>query len=141
MIDRELGKKALFTVLSQKQNVNIIEKNIYDLSKKTGINYITIIYECIGNIIQKIPLKEVLENIKKKKIMWNNPVFTDISLRIKEQNDFIKNPFEVEEGVFQCKICGSRRVYSYSRQDRSCDEGTSVYAQCVACKVQWRERG
>ena len=86
-------------------------------------------------------MKTILENIKNNKLSWNHHSFDEMNICVAEQNDFIKNPFEVEEGVFQCKQCGSKRVYSYAKQDRSCDEGTSVYAQCVACKAKWRERG
>ena len=36
----------------------------------------------------------------------------------------------VKLSILQQERCGSRRVYSYTKQDRSCDEGTSVYAMC-----------
>ena len=53
-----------------------------------------------------------------------------------EQDNFIIKPFEIEEGVLQCK-CGSKRVYSYSKQSRSADEPMSTYAQCMSCKSKW----
>jgi len=139
------GKNALKTVLTQEKNIDTIEKYIYKLSSKNNINieenYNDNLYQIIGDIIDEVKLKTILENIKNNKLGWEHHSFDEMNICVAEQNDFIKNPFEVEEGVFQCKQCGSKRVYSYAKQDRSCDEGTSVYAQCVACKAKWRERG
>lgn len=139
------GKKALGTVLTQEKNIDTIEKYVYQISSKNDSeleeNYNRNLYQIIGDIIDEVKLKTILENIKNNKLGWNHPSFDEMNICVAEQNDFIKNPFEVEEGVFQCKQCGSKRVYSYAKQDRSCDEGTSVYAQCVACKAKWRERG
>lgn len=127
MVDRKLGKKLL-------KNTKL--ENLVFKSSKTDEEY-------------KRNLYQALYDSKSKKFGWKHSNFTEITNKILEQNEFIKNPFEVEEGVFQCKaidpktgkICGSRRVFSYAKQDRSCDEGTSVYCQCVACKAKWRERG
>lgn len=143
---RNIGKKALSTVLKQEKNIEIIEKYLYNFTLKIDKhnfeqNYKSNLYQIIGDILDEKKLNKILENIKKQKMGWNHDSFDEMMSCIQEQNDFIKNPFEVEEGVFQCKVCDSKRVYSYSRQDRSCDEGTSVYAQCVACKTKWRERG
>jgi DNA-directed RNA polymerase subunit M/transcription elongation factor TFIIS len=139
------GKNALKTVLTQEKNIDTIEKYVYQISCKNDSeleeNYNGNLYQIIGDIINEVKLKTILENIKNNKLSWNHQSFDEMNICVAEQNDFIKNPFEVEEGVFQCKQCGSKRVYSYTKQDRSCDEGTSVYAQCVACKAKWRERG
>lgn len=121
---------------------NIIEKQIYLKASNDQNRYNNILYQIVGDILQKkVDIPTIIHNIKDNRVEWRHPEFKEWSDCIAEQNDFIQNPFEVEEGVFQCKACGSRRVYSYTRQDRSCDEGTSVYAQCVACKIKWRERG
>lgn len=141
---RKQGRDALQTVLKQQKNITVIEKNIYELIKDNEDQenqYKIIILQIIGDIHNGRLLKDILSDIKNNKVMWNHSSYSQMANNIAEQNEFIRNPFEVEEGVFQCKACGSKRVYSYARQDRSCDEGTSVYAQCVACKAKWRERG
>ena len=132
MIDRTKGK----LVIEKIGKPASIEKKIFQLSECQN-DYDSYIYQV------------AFDATDIEKLGWKNNVFDNISERISEQNEFICNPFEVEEGVFQCKaidpktgkICGSRRVFSYAKQDRSCDEGTSVYCQCVACKAKWRERG
>ena len=155
---RKNAIEAFKTVLKIEKNIIIIEKNIFNSTKEkfSHLNeeelediYIYIVYQIIGDIQQNIKLKEILKNIKDMKIYWEHHSFQDLLIKLKEQNDFIENPFEVEEGIFECravnpktsKICGSKRVFSYAKQDRSCDEGTSVYCECVKCGAKWRERG
>ena len=72
---------------------------------------------------------------------WDNPVYAEPRRVIEEQDAFLVTPFEVEEGVLECKKCGSKRVFSYSKQVRSCDEGTSVFATCVECQTAWVHTG
>ena len=73
--------------------------------------------------------------------LWNHSTYNSVRNRLKEQDDFIRDPFEVEEGVLQCNACGSRRVFSVTTQERSCDEGYSLRAQCANCKQRWTHRG
>ena len=145
---RDKGISTLKLVLKQEKNINTLEKALYNKTVSQveddddiEAQYKTNLYQIVCDIQDKEKLKDILENIKKGKIGWEHPSYSEMAYKIAEQNEFIQNPFEVEEGVFQCKQCGSRRVYSYAKQDRASDEGTSVYAQCVACKATWRERG
>ncbi len=145
---RKQGLESLGTVLKQKKNIEVIERNVYkiiikkyDDNHEQELQYKNAILQIIGDIYNEVTLTNILEHLKKGQISWDHFSYNEMADNIAEQNNFIRNPFEVEEGVFQCKQCGSKRVYSYARQDRSCDEGTSVYAECVACKAQWRERG
>ena len=67
---------------------------------------------------------------------WDHDFFNELKLEETEQDNFLIKPFEIEEGVLECK-CGSKRVYSYSKQSRSADEPCSTYAQCMSCKSKW----
>lgn len=44
---------------------------------------------------------------------------------------------EVEEGMFQCSKCKSKKVFTMSKQTRSGDEATTVFAKCSQCKSGW----
>ena len=137
---RDTGKKVLKTVIKNQKNVDVLEKNIHKISTDVDI-YNNILYQVVGDIINKKPIKDVLNNIKLGKMGVNHEVFDDIKHLISEQDDFIVNPFEVEEGVTQCKKCESNRVFTYSKQVRSCDEPMTTFAQCVKCKSKWTYSG
>ena len=140
---RETGINALRTVLKQEKNISIIENYIHKISKKLKEyekTYKQILYQTVGDVIKCVNLKLIVNNIKKKKIGWNHPIFTTIKHRIEEHDDFIINPFEVVEGVTICN-CGSNRVFTYQAQVRSCDEPMTTFAKCVSCKNKWSYSG
>lgn len=147
---REKGTMALATVLKQEQNIRIIEKYIHKKAKKFtkkvdppqvyNIQYTKFLFQTVGDIIKGIDIKKIVRNINKSMIGWDHPDYDDIKHRIEESDEFIINPFEVEEGVTECG-CGSKRVFTYSKQVRSCDEPMSTFAKCVKCKKQWTYSG
>jgi DNA-directed RNA polymerase subunit M/transcription elongation factor TFIIS len=140
---RSIGIKCLGSVLKLETNIKIIEKYINKKAKESdeyeGM-YKKILYQTIGDIIKGDDLKSMLENIKNDLVGWKHPTFTDVKNRIEEHDDFIINPFEVEEGVTTCH-CGSSRVFTYQRQTRSSDEPMTTFAQCVNCKATWTYSG
>ena len=138
---RETGKIALSKVLDNENNISLFEQYIYDNAlKKESDNFECIykmnLYQTVIDIMDKQKLKTLAQNIKENKIGWNHPVFEELNQKRIEQDNFIENPFEVAEGVITCK-CGSKRVFSYSKQVRGGDEATSTFAQCIACKAKW----
>lgn len=141
---REKGIKALGTVLKHDKNIKIIEKYIHNYVKceisDYEETYRKVVFQIIGDINNNINLKTIVKNIKKNLVGWNHPTFTDIKNRIEEHDEFIINPFEVEEGVTICK-CGSKRVFTYSKQTRGADEPMTTFAKCVFCKASWTYSG
>ena len=151
---RDKGRSALSTVLKQEQNIRIIEKHLYDISCKEAEEedieqiYKENIFQTIGDIINGKKLKEVIENIKNGNLGWSHSAFKKMQIMLDEQNDFIENPFAVEEGVLECKarnkdgqVCGSKRVFSYQRQVRSADEPMTTFASCCQCGTKWQYSG
>ena len=138
------GKNILQKVFTKEQNVTIFEKNIYDstiknLKKYENFEdlYLFNIYQIVSYVNnKKISLQELLKIIKDEKLNWKSNFYKDMLDKETEQDNFLIKPFEIEEGVLECK-CGSKRVYSYSKQSRSADEPMSTYATCMACKAQW----
>ena len=155
---REKGKAAFASVLKQEQNIRIIEKHIYEISgKNVNVNqdedelekiYISNIYQIIGDLLNGKKLKDVIDEIKTSNLGWNHSEFKQMQNMLDEQNDFIENPFAVEEGVLECKsrdengnVCGSKRVFSYQRQVRSADEPMTTFASCCRCGTKWQYSG
>jgi DNA-directed RNA polymerase subunit M/transcription elongation factor TFIIS len=141
------GKTAINIIIKKENNIAIIEKWIYNITERENTKKDSFDTEYIRNIFQVVQeLKngkdrnEVLNNIKKKKIGWNHTCFDKISIALQEQDDFVMNPFEIEEGALECR-CGSKRVFSYSKQTRSCDEPMTTFAQCMSCKSKWKYSG
>jgi DNA-directed RNA polymerase subunit M/transcription elongation factor TFIIS len=156
MTYRENGKKALLTVLNSEKNISTFDKYIQincEYMNTNGSeytieeNYKRLVFQVIGDIISKKEIKLILIDIKKHLVGWEHNSFKYVKQRIVEHDDFIINPFEVVEGVTQCKnsldgvFCGSWRVFTYQLQVRSSDEPMSTFAQCMNCKSKWSYSG
>ena len=97
--------------------------------------YLDMIYECVSNDWDAI---DALHCIMNNRTGWNDSVYDSYAQYITEQDAFIERPVQVEEGIGEC-TCGSKKTLSYSKQTRSCDEGTTVFFTCVECGRKWRE--
>lgn len=143
---RESCLCALKTVLKNINNINIIEKNIYNSVKEKHYNneeeYKRVVFQTIGDILEsKFTLKDIVSNIKNNNIGWKHKCYTDIKNKLDEHDDFIVNPFEVVEGVTTCNKCGSKRVFTFQKQCRGSDEPMTTFAKCVECRSQWSYSG
>ena len=83
----------------------------------------------------KSELKDLLIN---GKYQFDSDIYEDVRYRMKEFESFILKPFEVDEGVLTCNKCGSNRTFSYTKQTRSGDEATTVFAVCSKCNARWK---
>ena len=143
---RNKGIKTLKFVISKEKNITIIENSIYSIFKHiTDFNdfeceYRECIYQTLLDLENGLNIKECLQNIKSNKNGWDNEAFIEMKKMIEEQDEFIQNPFEVVEGVLECK-CGNKRIFSYSKQTRSADEPMTTFAQCTKCKSKWSYSG
>lgn len=143
---RTQGVSALKLAMKIEKNIAIIEKAIHDKSLELSENdnepiYKDIIYDTVLAILRGQSLKQALTTIKEGQVGWHHPEFNDIIFKQKEQDDFIVNPFEVEEGVLTCPKCSKSRTFSYSKQTRSADEPMTTFATCMNCKHKWSYSG
>ena len=136
---RQNGKNALKIIgLKKPQNIDILEKNIYNYNNNEEI-YNKILYQVLNDYKNNIKLSEILNNLKTLKYGWEHETYKKLREEEEQQDEFIINPFqEVEDGIVECK-CGSKRVYSFSKQTRGGDEGTTSFHQCLnmKCKAKW----
>lgn len=129
-------------VLKKDQNKRVFNKTVKTACKDMSQEeYTRALYQTAYDLQCGMTPKNVLDGIKKHHIVWKHPCFEEMSLKIAEQDDFINNPFQVEEGVLECHKCGNKRVYSYSKQVRSADEPMTTFAQCIQCKNKWVYNG
>lgn len=143
---RNKGKETLRKILNNEKNINVFEKNIFETTNKNlKINedlesvYFINIYNIIY-LIKNEKLQYILESIKKGNLYWNDKFYENIQFKEQEQNNFLIKPFEIEEGVLECK-CGSKRVLSYQKQTRGGDESSTTFANCMECGKKWTYSG
>jgi len=137
------GKNALSHIISDKHIVDRYEKSIYDTYKNTEnteLEYTRAIYQIVGSYIENNDLSEIDCLVKNNNLGWEHPHFQPAIDKLMEQDDFIINPFDVEDGAMECK-CGSKKVFSYSKQTRAADEPMTTFAQCVECNNKWIYNG
>ena len=122
------------------------QKNIdYILKKTDGPDQTLKIYEILCMINNpKYDGKEdkllmAVEYLKKDRLLWGHPSFDNEKKKIEEENDFMVCPYEISEGVLKCSKCGCRKIFSFSKQTRSMDEPTTVFALCSECGNKWCE--
>lgn len=82
----------------------------------------------------------VLASLKNNRYLWNHHTWKEYQDIEYEQDCFIIQPFEIVEGIVECK-CGSKRVFSYSKQTRSGDESITTFNECLICKNKWVYNG
>jgi DNA-directed RNA polymerase subunit M/transcription elongation factor TFIIS len=138
-MNRDKGLDILSSVLKYKNSV-IVEKYIHN-STKNKDEYFDLLYNCVYQLRTSKHktqcIKDIITNIYHKQYYWNNPIYDQYKEKILEEDNFITNPFEIEEGVLECR-CGSKRTISFQKQTRSADEGSTTFAQCVECGNRWR---
>lgn len=122
------------------------QKNIdYVMKKIQGPDQTLKLYEilCMLNNpnANENKLEEVIQFVKNNTLLWSNPVFDKERKKIEEENDFNVCPYEISEGVLQCKKCGCKKIFSFTKQTRSMDEPTTVFAMCSnkECNNKWCE--
>jgi len=138
---RKVGKQCLGSCIKTDKTIKLFEKYIYKYiqeNKFSKYDYFEIIYNVCGDVLAKKSLKKIFNELKLGKFAFDTFEFDEIRKDQKEQDDFVENPFEVSEGVLECK-CGSNKTISYPLQTRSGDEKTSIYVCCVKCGKKWVE--
>lgn len=138
-MDRITGKNILKTTIKNPKNIELFEKYIFE-SSQTSENYIWYCYQVSGLLLQK-EAKDVLTDIKEKRFGWNSDIYSDVANTIKEYDEYLIKPFEVAEGVSECKKCGSKKTWSVQKQTRSSDEPMTTFTRCVSCGHQWTYSG
>ena len=139
MCDRKSGIKALSLVT---KNAKDLEKIIHATCSKHGEDfYKRVVYQAVQDLMVGSTTTQVVESIKDGRVGVRHSSYDSIRARREEQEEFLVNPFHVEEGVMECGKCKSKRVISYSKQTRGADEPASVFCTCTKCGNQWGYSG
>ena len=84
-------------------------------------------------------VETIMKHLKNNNFSWNRKCFAIIANITKEQFEFIINPFEIVEGITQCKKCGNKKIYMFQKQTRSGDETATTSCLCTnkECNSRW----
>ncbi|ABF82085.1 hypothetical protein MIV055R [Invertebrate iridescent virus 3] len=121
------------------------EKNINHILKKTaGPDQMVQIYQILTTIenpshSEQDNFRRAVTMVKQNQLGWGHPIFQPEQQKISEENDFITCPYEVSEGVLRCGKCDCTKILWFSKQTRSMDEPTTIFASCSNCKTRWTE--
>jgi DNA-directed RNA polymerase subunit M/transcription elongation factor TFIIS len=137
MTYRTKGINALNIVFNNQKNIKILEENIHNNSQNQN-EYLLIIQEIINHKRNKKSTKEINNLVQDKLYLYNTSEFDTYKKEINELDDFLNNPFEVDEGVLTCNKCNSNKTFSYTKQTRGGDESTTVFAMCSNCQTKWK---
>ena len=140
-IDPSLGEKILENVLNKPKNISIFNKAIIKISRNLeeykSLLY-NISYQLKNREVTTRDHREIFEDIKNKNVGWDSHIYKDFKKSQDEKDEFLNNPIQVVEGVNQCQKCGSKKTFSYTKQMRCADEGTTVFCICVQCSHRWK---
>ena len=133
---RNKGHNALNLVWNNTFS-NQIEELIHDRCQNQD-HYKLIIQEMINHKRSGKTDKIILEFFKNNIFLDNTEEHKIFKIKLDEIDDFLVNPFEVDEGVLDCHKCGSNKTFSYTKQTRGGDESTTVFVVCSKCKSRWK---
>ena len=108
--------------------------------ENTSNLYIRTVYNIIYSLKNGTPIDQIKMDLSCLRLGWNTFTYDDVRPEVQEEDDFLENPFIVEEGALEC-VCGSKKVMSYQKQTRSLDEPSTTFAQCTRCRRKWIYNG
>ena len=83
---------------------------------------------------------------KKKRVgtntdpIFEHPVFDSAREKVKHVMRQLEKPQEaLENSLYICFKCGSKKIFSIAKQVRSTDEGMTVFNECRDCRNKWRD--
>lgn len=125
------GLAILRTFISDKAECDRVNAYIIS-STPSNETYINAVYNLYG---LRDSYASALPHIKN---LYGSSTYEPFRNDQKDKDEFVTNPFSVEEGVMQCTKCGSKKTYSTQRQVRSADEGFTTFCYCMNCSAKWR---
>lgn len=128
---------ALNVLFKKKENKERFLEFVASVSKDADdARYM--IFEIISEFLYVNQLRPVMEQVKKKEMGFQHPNFESIRREFQEQDDFLENPPQVQEGIMECKRCHSKRTFSFSKQTRRSDESATVFIRCSNCSFMYK---
>ena len=90
------------------------------------------IYENINTVVNY--MKNNSYNYEELEMISRENLFPNIWIPGENTDEYI----QTEDGIFECKNCGSKKTTYYSLQTRSADEPMTNFITCIQCNNRWK---
>ena len=98
-----------------------------------------LILKCISNgKIVKDKLKDVFEDLTKKRLNFNFSLFNNSKEKYLLNYKLNTSELEIEDGIDTCNKCGKSKTLRVQLQTRGGDEPMTNFIRCVNCGNRWR---
>ena len=129
---------VLSSFIIKKDNRINIAKALWSIANKDPDEAKYLLYEVFTEYLTTLKTNDVFVKVKNRDIGWRHAGLQDIHHRYREFDNFLTSPPEVYEGVLECKKCGSKKTFSFSKQTRRADESATVFVRCASCNAAFR---
>ena len=118
---------------AKRQNIKLVSESplFIELQRSMYLEIMKVITSANSDEIKLLQKK-----IQKMEYPWGVQ-FDDWKKEIEHER--IPQQIQVEEGIFECKKCKSKKVISTQVQTRSADEGSTNIMRCSECAFTWKE--
>lgn len=132
-LSQKLSKKKAENVEKSIYNYSIKYASTHEIDKTWNNVYFNHIYKLKFCEILDNLNEELINDIESKKISSSSIAFITQN---EDDEDVPENV--VDDGIFQCRKCGSKKTTYYSLQTRSADEPMTNFITCIKCKNRWK---
>tara|TARA_B110000977_G_scaffold178745_1_gene236679 strand:- start:3319 stop:3750 length:432 start_codon:yes stop_codon:yes gene_type:complete len=131
-IRKKLSVKKAENVEKSIFNYTIQFATSHGVQKSWNDRYFIHVYKIKACNVLEILTPHTILGIEDKTLSAKNIAFD------KECVADVVDQSDITDGIFQCRVCGSKKTTYYSLQTRSADEPMTNFITCVNCKHRWK---
>ena len=132
-LKKKLSTKKADNVEKSVYNYAIQYATTHNIEKSWEERLFTHVYNLkFCELLEKLT-PDMIDKIENKTISARDVAFhQEVDIVIENDQN------EVQDGIFQCRKCNSRKTTYYSLQTRSADEPMTNFITCIICKHRWK---
>lgn len=134
----EFSDSILSLIINKEPNRQNVIRALWSYGNKDFYHAKYLLFEMFSEYLVNPKINDLFTKLKNKNICWNHIEFQGVKNKFMEIDNFLLSPPEVEEGVLECKRCGSKKTFSFSKQTRRADESATVFVRCANCNAAFR---